>query len=191
MAEQEEVVIPLHRPNATEMMFFLLCGVIMSVPITLFIAQLADSLLVGLPQFYALLISTALFSPLIEEFAKILPLVYRHGETQRSILTLAILVGLGFAIVELLTYVFLLGTSIVFRLPGLLFHPSSTAISAYGIATKRPLPFFALAVTLHFANNFLVVTNPFQPVSVSVFIVGLTIFLAWNFYGKTKEKIVV
>jgi len=161
----------------------------MSVPITLFIAQLADSLLVGFTQFYAILISTAFFSPLIEEFAKILPLVYRHGETQRSIFTLAVMVGLGFAIVELLTYVFLLGVPVVFRLPGLLFHPSSTAISAYGIATKRPLPFFALAVALHFANNFLVVVNPF-PISASVFIVGITIFLGWTFYGRTKEKIV-
>src|SRR3990170_6699781 len=30
--KQEEVVIPLHRPTPTEMLFFLLCGVIMSVP---------------------------------------------------------------------------------------------------------------------------------------------------------------
>ena len=162
----------------------------MSVPITLFIAQLADSFLVGLPQFYVLLISTALFSPLIEEFSKILPLVYRHGETQRSIFALAIMVGLGFAIVELLTYVFVLGVPVVYRLPGLLFHPSSTAISAYGIATKRPVPFFALAVALHAANNFLVAINPF-PISISVFIVGITILLAWTFYGKTKEKFIV
>ena len=162
----------------------------MSVPITLFVAQLADSLLVGLDQFYAALISTAFFSPLIEEFSKILPLVYRHGETQRSIFTLAVMVGFGFAIVELLIYVFLLDVPVVFRLPGLIFHPSSTAISAYGIATKRPLPFFALAVALHFANNFLAVTNPF-PISVSIFIVGITVFLAWTFYGKTKEKFIV
>jgi RsiW-degrading membrane proteinase PrsW (M82 family) len=188
--KQEEVVIPLHRPKPTEMLFFLLCGVVMSVPITLFIVQMADSLLVGIAQSYAALISTAFFSPLIEEFAKILPLVYRHGETQRSIFTLAVMVGLGFAIVELLTYVFLLGVPVVSRLPGLLFHPSSTAISAYGIATKRPLPFFALAVALHFANNFLVVINPL-PISASVFIVGITILLAWTFYGKTKEKIIV
>jgi len=162
----------------------------MSVPITLFIVQLADPFLVGLPQFYAILISTAFFSPLIEEFAKILPLVYRHGETQRSIFTLAVMVGLGFAVVELLLYVFLLGVPVLVRLPGLLFHPSNTAISAYGIATKRPVPFFALAVALHAANNFLVVTNPF-PISVSVFIVGITILLAWTFYGKTKEKFIV
>ena len=188
--KQEEVVIPLHRPNPTEMFFFVLCGVIMSVPITLFIAQLADSLLVGFTQTIAILISTAFFSPLIEEFAKILPLVYRHGETQRSIFTLAVMVGLGFAIVELLTYVFLLGAPVVSRLPGLLFHSSSTAISAYGIATKRPAPFFALAVALHFANNFLAVINPL-PISASVLIVGITILLAWTFYGKTKEKIIV
>ena len=188
--KQEEVVIPLHRPGSTEMIFFFLCGVIMSVPITLFSAQLADSLLVGFDLSSATLISTAFFAPLIEEFSKILPLVYRHGETQRSIFTLAIMVGLGFAVVELLLYVFLLDVSVFARLPGLLFHPSSTAISAYGIATKRPLPFFALAVALHAANNFLVVINPF-PISASSLIVGITILLAWTFYGKTKEKFIV
>ena len=99
------------------------------------------------------------------------------------------MVGLGFGIVELFIYVFLAGTPVIFRIPGLFFHPSSTAIAAYGIATKRPLPFYAVAVSLHFANNFLVIVNPF-PFSASILILGLTVWLAWTFYRRTKEKVI-
>jgi RsiW-degrading membrane proteinase PrsW (M82 family) len=171
------------------MLFFFACGIIMSIPITILTASLADSLLVGFDTFSAGLISTAFFAPFIEEFSKVFPLYYRHGETQRSILNLAIMVGLGFGIVELFTYVFLVGTPVMFRLPGLFFHPASTAIAAYGIATKRPVVFYALAVSLHFANNFLVVVNPF-PFSASILILGLTVWLAWTFYRGTKEKVI-
>ena len=108
----------------------------MSIPLTIFVASLANPLLVGIETTVATLISTALFAPFVEEFSKIFPLYYRHGETQRSILDLAIMVGLGFGIVELLTYVFLAGVSVFPRIPGLFFHPSSTAIAAYGIARK-------------------------------------------------------
>jgi hypothetical protein len=99
------------------------------------------------------------------------------------------MVGLGFAIVELLEYVFLFGTPVVYRIPGLFFHPSSTAIAAYGIAKKKPLPFYLLAVTLHFGANFLAIVNPF-PISGSILVVGLTVFLAYRFYIGTKEKVI-
>jgi len=124
--QKAEVVIKLHKPDASEMVFFFLCGVIISVPLTLFIYQYADSLLVGFNPFTIALVSRAFFAPFIEEFAKAYPLFYRHGETQRSIFNLAVLVGLGFGLVELLTYVSVLGTPIIYRLPGLFFHPAST-----------------------------------------------------------------
>jgi RsiW-degrading membrane proteinase PrsW (M82 family) len=188
--KQDEVVIRLHKPDTIELLFFFMCGVITSVPLTLFIAQYANSLLVGLNPFSATLISTAVFSPFIEEFSKAFPLFYRHGETERSIVDLALFVGLGFGLIEMLTYVFVLGASPIVRLPGLFFHPASTSVTAYGIATKRPLPFYALAVAFHFFNNFLALTSPF-PVSLSVAIVALTVFTAWQLRSKTKEKIVV
>ena len=162
----------------------------MSVPITLFIAGLADSLLLGLDDLSAALISTAIFAPIIEEFSKIFPLYYRHGETQRSIMRLALAVGLGFGLVEMLTYVAVLGIGIPFRLPGLLFHPASTAIAAYGIATKKPLPYYALAVALHFTNNFLAIFNPVPFISVSVIMVAVTVWIAWSLYHKTKETFI-
>ena len=189
----KEAVIKLHKPAASEMIFFFLCGVIISVPLTLFIYQYTDTLLVGLAPFTAALISRTLFAPFIEEFAKTYPLFYRHGETQRSIFNLAIIVGLGFGIVELLTYVSVLGVPIEYRIPGLLFHPASTSVTAYGIATKRPLPFYLIAVFLHFANNYLALTlaEPSLQVLTSILVVGTTALMSWQLRSKTKEQIVV
>lgn len=171
-------------------MFFFACGVIMSVPITLFIASIADPLLVGFDDFTAAILSTAIFAPFVEEFSKIFPLYYRHGETQRSVMQLALAVGLGFGLVEMITYVAVLGVGILpVRLPGLFFHPASASIAAYGIATKKPLPYYALAVALHFANNFLSVTNPL-PISVSIIIVAVTVWISWSLYRKTKETFI-
>ncbi len=184
---RKECVIPIHRPKPVEMAFFFFCGVIMSVSITLVVASLLDPLVSVFDKFVAELIATAFFAPFIEEFSKIFPLYYRHGETQRSILNLAIMVGLGFAIVELLEYVLLFGVPVPYRIPGLFFHPSTTAIAAYGIATKRPFPFYLVAVSLHFGTNFLAIVNPF-PISGSILVVGLAVFLAYTFYTKTKEK---
>jgi RsiW-degrading membrane proteinase PrsW (M82 family) len=191
---QGECVIKIHKPDVDEKLFFLLCGVITSVPLTIFVVQFADSFLAGLAPFYATLISTAVFAPFIEEFAKAFPLFYRHGETERSIFSLALFVGLGFGVVEMLTYIFLIGANPIVRLPGLFFHPASTAIVAYGIATKRPLPFYLLAVGFHFANNFLAVmalalNNLFVGYIPSV-IVAITVLTCWRLYNRTQERFI-
>jgi RsiW-degrading membrane proteinase PrsW (M82 family) len=191
--EDSKIVIKLHKPGASEMIFFFLCGVIISVPLTLFVYQYTDALLVGLNSFTVALLSRAFFAPFIEEFAKVYPLFYRHGETQRSIVNLAVLVGLGFGIVELLTYATVLNVPIIYRVPGLFFHPASTAITAYGIATKKPLPFYLIAVFFHFANNYLALTlaEPSLQLLASFLVVGMTFFTFWQLRNKTKEKIVV
>jgi len=189
---QGECVIKIHKPDADEKLFFFLCGVITSVPLTLFVAQFANSFLTGLDAFYATLISTAVFAPFIEEFAKAFPLFYRHGETERSIFNLALYVGMGFGIVEMLTYVFLLGVNPIARLPGLFFHPASTAITAYGIATKRPLPFYLVAVIFHFSNNYLALmalTTPSLNYFSSIIIV-ITVLTAWWLRSRTQEKFI-
>ena len=173
---KEEARIPIHRPGINELMFFLLCGAILSVPLTLFIEQyFANPLLVGLSPFTASLISVAVFAPFIEEFSKVFPLFYRHGETQRSIFNLALFVGLGFGIFEFATYVFALGVDPIARLPGL-------------IATKNTLPFYLLAVGLHFSNNIFVTLSPWFPTSVLV--VAATVFISWRLHDKTKEKFI-
>ncbi len=188
--KEDKVTIRLHKPDASEMVFFFLCGVITSVPLTLFIYRYTDALLVGLDPFIVSLISQVVIAPFIEEFSKAYPLFYRHGETQRSIFNLAILVGLGFGLVETITYVSILDTPLVYRLPGLFFHPASTSVTAYGIATKRPLPFYLIAVFLHFANNYFALTS-LIPLLASIVVVSITVFASWQLYNRTKEKIVV
>ena len=191
--EKTKVVIKLHKPDASEMIFFFLCGVLISVPLTLFFYQYTNSLLTGLNTFTIALLSRVFFAPFIEEFSKAYPLFYRHGETQRSILTLAVLVGLGFGLVELLTYVSVLGVPITYRLAGLFFHPASTAVTAYGITIKRPLPFYLIAVFFHFVNNYLALTlvEPAFQLLSSVFVVSITVFVFWQLWNRSKEKIVV
>ncbi len=170
------------------MLFFFLSGIIMSVPLTLFIDGYVNPLISGLDAFSATLISAAFFAPLIEEFSKIYPLFYRHGETQRSIVRLALMVGFGFGLAEFFAYV-LNGTEWYIRVPGLFFHPATTAISAYGIAVKKVIPFFALAVLLHFANNFLVLTQ-LLPVIVTSLVFVFSVLVSWWFYRRTLDEII-
>ena len=189
--QKDKARIQLHKPDVSEIMFFFLCGVVISVPLTLFIYQYSDTLLVGLNPFIATLVARTIFAPFIEEFAKAYPLFYRHGETERSIFNLALSIGIGFAIVELVTYVSTLGVSITERLPGLFFHPASTSITAYGIATKRPLPYYLTAVALHFSYNYVVLTGLSFSFAVALFVLVLTVFVSWRLRSRTKEKIVI
>jgi RsiW-degrading membrane proteinase PrsW (M82 family) len=188
--QKDKAVIQLHKPDVSEFMFFFLCGVVISVPLTLFIYQYTDALLFGLNPFTTALIARTFFAPFIEEFAKAYPLFYRHGETERSIFNIALSVGIGFAIVELATYVSALGAPITDRLPGLFFHPTSTSITAYGVAIKRPLPYYLMAVFLHFSYNFLVLSSPYGLLG-ALFVMILTVLASWQLRSRTKEKIVI
>jgi len=187
--KDNKVIIPIHRPSLTEKFFFFTSGIIVSVPLTLFVNVFSDSLCVLLPIFYATLCSTAIFTPFIEEFAKAYPLFYRHGETEKSIFTLGFLVGLGFGITEFILFVFTLGVPIPLRLPAVFFHAASTSITAYGIATKRPVRFYLIAVALHFANNFFALFGPFWFIGGPAAL-AITYFLSWLFYRKTSERII-
>lgn len=133
---------------------------IVSIPLTLFINTFSDYLLSVTSTVYAGVLSTVLFAPLVEEFSKAYPLFYRHAETERSIFTLGFLVGLGFGIVELIEYVVLVQAPVLLRLPVVFFHASATSITAFGIAKKRTLPFYLVAVALHLFNNLFAVLGP-------------------------------
>jgi RsiW-degrading membrane proteinase PrsW (M82 family) len=180
-------MIPPHKPSLRENLFFFISGIIISVPLTLFIGRFTNSLCALLPIFYATLCSTAIFTPFIEEFAKAYPLFYRHGETDKSIFILGFLVGLGFGISEFFLYVLILGVPILIRLPGIFFHAASTSITAYGVATKRPARFFLIAVVLHFSNNFSALFDPFWFVG-GVASVAIAYLLSWRLYRKTSER---
>lgn len=192
-----EVVIAVHRPPLREKLFFLLSGMVSSVPLTLFVDQFASSLLSSLSLFYAVLVSTVILSPFLEEFAKAFPLLYRHGETTRSIFTLGLFVGFGFGLVEFVLYVFVLGIPFVSRLGGIVFHAASTSITAYGIATRRPVLFYMASVALHFSNNLLAfVFSLVEPATLfgpgswaSYAVMAATLYLSLLCYNRTSEKI--
>jgi RsiW-degrading membrane proteinase PrsW (M82 family) len=198
MQGETKTSIPLHRPGLKESFFFFLSGIISSVPFTLVTEQFTVSLAATLPQLDALLLSAVIAAPILEEFAKAFPLLYRHGETERSIFSLGFLTGLGFGIFEFITYVFLLGAPVFLRLPGVVFHGASTSITAYGIATKRALAFYLVAVGLHLSNNFAALLYDTMNSSAllglwsvfSLFATVVTYVLSWRLYGKTSDRVV-
>ncbi len=187
MEEEIKILIPVHRPGTIEMLFFCLSGIIVSIPITLFFGLFSSHLYFFLPILYLQIGISTIFPPFIEEFAKAYPLFYRHGETERSIFILGFLTGLGFGITEFFFYVFIQGAPVIVRLPGIFFHAASASIIAYGIATKRPMRFYMLAVFLHLANNILT----FSP---ALWLVGgpldlfITYYLSWHLYKNTSER---
>ena len=182
--------IKIHKPDLDEKIFFFLMGVAISVPLTLFIYRYLDLLLVGIDPFLIAFFSRVIFAPFVEEFSKAYPLFYRHGETERNIFNLSLIVGLGFGIVEFLTYVFVLGVPVIFRVPGIIFHSASTAISGYGIAKKRPVPYYLIAVILHLTNNYVSLTNPY-PLVGSALVVSITVFIAWWLRKDTKDDVLI
>jgi hypothetical protein len=103
-----------------------------------------------------------------------------------------LLIGSGFGLYEFFSYVFVLGAPVITRIAGVFFHAASTSITSYGIVTKRPLPFYLLAVLLHFSNNFFaffhLAMDPTSPLGVltigSPIVVALAILSSWKLYGK-------
>jgi RsiW-degrading membrane proteinase PrsW (M82 family) len=187
MATQDSVTIPVHKPKLKEKLFFLLSGAIVSVPLTLFISQFSDYLIASMPSLYANILAVAILAPLIEEFSKAYPLLYRHGETERSIFVLGFLVGIGFGVVEFIEYVVFFQAPVVLRLPGIFFHASTTSIVAFGISKKRPTVFYLVAVGLHLVNNLLAILGPVWYVGGPV-VIGLAYFLSWHIYSRTVER---
>ena len=185
MENERQCVIPLHKPSLKELTFFFASGILVSIPFALFFSQ-----------FYPLFpsaLAVIILAPFVEELAKVFPLFYRHGETERSIVTLGILIGLGFGISEFVLYVFFLDVSFVARLSGVIFHASSAAITAYGIAKKNPLPYYLIAVVLHVANNLFAYTGDVTFGVLAELLVLIVVYLlAWRFYHQaSKEKMVV
>ena len=191
METEQNAVVSVHKPNVKEKIFFFISGLLVSVPFTLFFSDFTDSLCNVLPMFFGQVCSIVLFSPFIEEFAKVFPLYYRHGETERSIMTLAVLTGLGFGVTELVLYVFTLDAPFISRVPGLIFHASSAGITAYGIAKKKPLLFYLVAVSLHLTNNLFALIGSSLLYLPDVAILVVTYLLALRLYRQTSETIVV
>jgi RsiW-degrading membrane proteinase PrsW (M82 family) len=181
-----QCVIPLHKPSKKELIFFFASGILVSIPFATFFESLYPT------QFSAALLVVVL-APFVEELAKVFPLFYRHGETERSIVTLGLLIGLGFGIAEFFGYVVFLGVPPIARVPGIIFHASSAIIVAYGIAKKKPFPYYLTAVALHVANNFVAfIGDIFFGVFAEIMILITVYLLAWRYYHQaSKDKMVV
>lgn len=193
METEQKATVSVHKPDIKEKLFFLGSGLLMSVPFTLFFSEFTNSLCIAMPLLFAQVCAVVIFAPFIEEVSKVFPLFYRHGETERSLLDLGILVGLGFGVTEFALYVFTLDAPVLARIPGIIFHASSAAITAYGIAKKKPLQFYLIAVTAHLANNLLAL---FSSEVAFLYIPAMTILvatylLAWRLYRRTSETIVL
>jgi RsiW-degrading membrane proteinase PrsW (M82 family) len=181
--EPPSCVIPIHKPSFKEYAFFFSSGILVSIPFTLFFANFYNFL----PQALVIIV----LAPLIEELAKVFPLFYRHGETERAYIVLGLLIGLGFGISEFVLYVAVFDVPFYARIPGIVFHASSAAITAYGIAKKKPLPYYLIAVALHLGNNFFAVTDSFFSIFGQVIILITVYLLSYRYYHRaSKEKMV-
>jgi hypothetical protein len=75
--------------------------------------------------------------------------------------------------------------------PGVIFHASSTCITAYGIVKKKPIPFYLIAVAFHLANNlFAFFSSSFLFIPALLILIAAYL-LAWHLYRRTSETIVV
>jgi RsiW-degrading membrane proteinase PrsW (M82 family) len=184
--QQRQCVIPIHKPTQRELAFFFASGILVSIPFAVFFESLV-------PTAFSAALLIVVLAPFIEELAKVFPLFYRHGETERSLVTLGLLIGLGFGFAEFFEYVFYIGSPLIASLPHIIFHASSATIAAYGIAKKNPLPYFLLAVSLHIANNFFALSSDIFLGIFAELLVLITVYLlAWRFYhNASKDKMVV
>lgn len=127
--ENKTIEMPLHKPDANEKLFFMVSGMVMSIPFSIFSEFISDYFLKSISSgFTAMLLGAIIIAPFLEEFAKGYPLFYRHGETERSIFSLGFYTGLGFGIVEFFFYTIGFGAPIAVRLPAVLFHATNTSI---------------------------------------------------------------
>jgi RsiW-degrading membrane proteinase PrsW (M82 family) len=184
----EECIIYPHKPGNKEITFFIISGFLLSVPMTIFFETTASGYL---PNFLSIDLSRVIFTiivaPIIEEFAKIFPIFYRHGETERSLIILGFSLGLGFGISEFVEYVFFYDASFYLRLPIIFFHASTTSIIAYGISLGQTYRYYIVAVILHFFVNSLAMIKPY-PVAAFILVLGVAFAMFSRFYLISSDK---
>ena len=174
------------------MTFFFVSGIIVGIPVNVYIHNSAVGMIAGLSPYYFLLISELVLAPFIEEFSKVFGLIYRHGETEQTFFKLAVLSGFGFGIAEFLILTFTIGSSALINFSGIFFHPLTVAITAYGLATNQAFRYYLLAVFFHFLNNLFLILLPSNIIALltSVGIVIITYFVVRKLQSLTKNQFV-
>lgn len=190
MKKKLEIAIPLHTPNLKEKIFFLLSGAIIGIPVNVYLHNSTIDVIKGLSPFYLLLISEIILAPFIEEFSKLFAFLNRHGETQKSLVDLAFLGGLGFGIAEFVILTFDRGIFFVFNVPGIFFHPLAVVITVYGLAMNQTLKYYLVAVLLHFLHNlFLFFISPINlPITILTFIFSMLIVVLSYLISNNLKK---
>lgn len=175
-----------HRPKWTEKLFFFLAGIIVSAPFPFLVnSTSAFYLSQYLPNSFFFL-SAVIIGPVLEEFTKAYPLYFRHGETQKSLMTLGFFTGLGFGVTEFFFYTMLYHAPVSMRLLPIFFHAASAMIIAYGIGHGKSLRFYLAAVILHFIVNYSAFSADLGLYSYFLAIF-LAIILAVSLYQKSSE----
>ncbi len=188
MENPPSVTIPLHKPGLMEMTSYLVQGLVVSVAISYFVETFAkDYVATVIPGALGYIILVAGVAPLIEEFMKVFPLMNRHAETERSIIKLGFLSGLGFGIAEFIVYVGFLNAPIAVRFPEMFFHAAITSVVAYGVAKHQFMKFYLLAVLLHFFNNILTFFGNLWLIG-GVAVIVASYYLAWDSYSKSSDS---
>jgi RsiW-degrading membrane proteinase PrsW (M82 family) len=132
--------------HRAERLFFFLTGTVIGVPVSAFFESVAHL-------WFGHLGVATVVAPIVEEFAKASPVLYRYERSPRSLMILGFLSGLGFGVAEFLMYI-VMGVPPLIRLPAIGFHAAGTLIIAYGVSRRQTLKYYSLAVALHFLNNF-------------------------------------
>jgi RsiW-degrading membrane proteinase PrsW (M82 family) len=185
---EEKIEVFRHKPSTGELFFFLISGFLLSVPMTVFFESTAQNVLLSDFSFHsASILLAVVVAPIMEEFAKIFPMFYRHGETGKSLVTLGFIIGLGFGLSEFVEYVFIYGVSPLVRLPVVFFHASTTSIAAYGVSKGQTFRYYVLAVFLHFSLNSSATLGAWTG-GIYVVILGVAYFLSGRLHSISSDK---
>ncbi len=188
--QDSQKTIIVHKPSLDEKLFFFISGMVVSIPFTILFESLSSYLLArNFSRLFVSVFSVLILAPLIEEFAKAYPLFYRHGETGKSMLVLGLAIGLGFGIAEFAIYVFMYNAPVIYRIPGVLFHATAAAITAYGITVRKPVVYYVIATFFHFSYNLFAQSDVLYLPGILA-ILASEFLLSYHYYKKASEGIV-
>lgn len=159
MEKQED--LEKHVPNLKERIYFFALGPLLAIPLSIFYQNFLDTYLTKFfSETLVFSVIVVIVAPLIEELLKAVPLLYRHIEVKKSIMNLAIYLGVGFGLSELILYVVNYNVPLRSRIPSLIFHPVSAIIIAYGINKGQTLKFFLVSLFFHSGSNYIKLVQP-------------------------------
>ena len=167
-------------------MFFFSSGILVSIPFALFFSQ-----------FYTLFpaaLAVVILAPFIEELGKGFPTILQTWGNREIICYLGRFDWVGFWYFRVCFVRFLFRSfSYVARFPGIIFHSSSAAITAYGIAKKESLALLPACRVPSYSQQLFSSLQETSFRDICELLVLISVYLlAWRYYHKaSKDKMVV